>query len=162
MREIKFRAYAVEGLIGSQWIENGYGITKIEYTNGTRSVHILTPYGDYQVVEESVGQYTGLNDINGKEIYEGDILRLNVTDELIESSFNNSNLGKKVLEKKATNVTVVFKNDKKILGIFFDLYFEIEGKLISLGSDRGHLFPMYVVEKGGEVIGNIYENPELL
>lgn len=58
MREIKFRAYAVESLIDSQWIENGYGVTKIKYTDGTSSVHILTSYGDYQVVEESVGQYT--------------------------------------------------------------------------------------------------------
>jgi hypothetical protein len=70
-------------------------------------------------------QFTGLHDKNGKEIYEGDILKTNHTDSL----------------------TVVFEN-----GSFCFV------NNINSGSDRLH---QNRTEKLF-VIGNIYENPELI
>ena len=74
-REIKFRGYVIEELIGSQWVANGYGMSKIEYVDNSPTDYILlTPYGNYVVYKNSIGEYTGYEDINGQEIFEGDIV----------------------------------------------------------------------------------------
>ena len=75
MREIKFRGYVIEELTGSQWATNGYGISKIEYVDNSPTDYILlTPYGNYAVYKNSIGEYTNYEDINDKEIFEGDIV----------------------------------------------------------------------------------------
>ncbi len=70
-------------------------------------------------------QYTGLNDKNGKEIYEGDIIHLKFGE---------------------LNANLVVKWDK----------------YMGLKYHNGGWTSMVHVDTHGEVIGNIFENPELL
>lgn len=89
----------------------------------------------YEVDRETVGQYTGLKDKNGKEIYEGDI---------IFDSF---------YEKKAK---VVF-----LEGAFWLDYIK-DFKEYGTINKRYQLLANYDNKSVLEVIGNIYDNLELL
>jgi len=116
MREIKFRAWDKDKKVFVDDVlitANKYGFlyqnyNKCEFMGENRDIVIM--------------QYTGLKDKNGKEIYEGDIIKLSdmVVDEII---FDYTGQFK---PKKSTD------------------------------------FEAYGFMKSSEVIGNIYENPELL
>ena len=97
-----------------------------------------------EVEFDSVGQYTGLKDRNGKEIYEGDII---VADRY--PFFDDG---------KPNYVAVVEWNDCGF-GAFYELHKDSDAKGISVGcpcdfdSDTANRY---------RAIGNIHDNPEML
>ena len=88
----------------------------------------------HRVDAETIGQFTGLHDKNGKEIYEGDIIRA---------------YGSKGDEIKH----IVEYSDKEAMFCT---------KLIGAEMLGGSITQRWLNEFEFEVIGNIYDNPELL
>ena len=84
--------------------------------------------------EIEVMQYTGVHDKTGKEIYEGDIIKHKTVFMAVEYL------------PKAASYVVSYHNIWKKLAHVPSLFY----KKLTWGAERG------------EVIGNIYENPELL
>lgn len=93
----------------------------------------------YQVVPETVGQYTGLTDKNGKKIFEGDILAWNneEEDDIDGLPFEDELSVVKFCEKRKGYI-------KKGIDINFVDDF--------VGFNKNHY----------RIIGNIHDNPELL
>lgn len=138
MREIKFRGHN-----GGEWLYDSI-ISIQQYGNVT---HCFMPNEKNKSDQDDinnwdgvcyVGQYTGYKDANGKEIYEGDIIRLEgVDDREIGSTWEH--IGKIVYKRGAFFVC------------YFDYYADGDEELIC---DAQVEF--------GTVIGNIYENKNLL
>lgn len=128
MREIMFRGKCTDG---GAWVL-GKGIDV-----NSNDAYILQGWMDcdtgicgvdeIEVVPETVGQYTGLTDINGKKVFEGDIV-------------------------KGSWGTVFI--------VFYDWnHLQFRAKLQS-GIERD--IDYYNGHNGIKIIGNIYDDPELL
>ena len=138
MREIKFRGKRIDN---NEWF---YGYLWVNNTVTRETVYIIDEQGDmYQVDPETVGQYTGLKDKNNKEIYDGDILQTDI--------YPGENYCIEIAVDEDPPHNFIYGWRKKpnalVRGISDGIY-------TILGSGRNF--------KDSVVIGNIYDNPELL
>lgn len=131
MREIKFRGKDKAGI----W-RHGYYFCVNTFSQTFDVYHYIRSFnrGDHRILPETLGQYAGLKDKNGVEIYEGDILR---DDE--------------------AHYVIFWQNE--ISG--FDLRRLEDGEdMRGFGCyDNTIVYDMCAESK---VIGNIHQNPELL
>lgn len=131
MKNILYRGKR-KGNESNEWVD-GFYVCLNQKAHRIYTGYAETDCGDYypelfEVIPETIGQYTGLIDKNGVKIFEGDIVRYN--------------------------------GEKHIV------VFETRGETGYFGIKIDHIetwgFCLYVPAKLMEVIGNIYDNSELL
>lgn len=171
MREIKFRG---KSLKTNRWVYGYYvhledSFRKREthriYTGMADSMPDCEGYDfseDYEDVDpDTIGQYTGLKDADGKEIYEGDIVRVEeYWNKLMEieheyDDFEIFSLDEIKGDKRKEFITQVFWED----GAFMVQDSDISGySLFMFFGDMRKSQPIFITN----VIGNIHDNPELI
>lgn len=152
MREIKFRAWHEEEKRMMDWDE--LACEEDDIYREMWLLRALRMSGDLKFM-----QYTGLKDQNGKEIYEGDILKRPCSNAWVHGDYSYQD----VVYRNGTWIIQYLKSEK--------------GKVLPKGYTAGHLIDCYDYDYKAlvfdddrlthensevEVVGNIYENPELI
>lgn len=135
---------------------------------------LVTRQTDFGEFDEYL-QYLGFTDANRRELYEGDVIELTITPDMLDihkNAFAASNIGKYIIEQKnITSLICEFVADSTTLSTKYNLYCLRNGKILrhkdgALKEMYFHtedsLFPQYLINKGAVYIGNIIENPELI
>ena len=126
MRTIKFRA---QDIASNKWL---FG----DIRHHKNDVCIFEQGGNRgeQVKPETVGQFTGLTDKDGKEIYEGDVIRINLTD-------GSTTISSVVWNRRGYWGCDIYINHVVQLGLIDKVRIEVVGNI----HDNPEL-----IEKGGE------------
>ncbi len=142
MREIKFRG---KSLYYNKWVY-GFYLEQDIYNAGSKNTkrdlieknqELIVESSKYSsatpVKRDTIGQYTDLKDKNGKEIYEGDILEYKTREYLTDEIYCKNF----VVKWNQKTASYILRNSETTLSLNY----------------------VYLTS---EVIGNIYDNPELL
>ena len=157
MREILFRGKRADN---GEWVEGDLlqANLHVESEHTCIMPQNLTA-GVYRVLPETVGQFTGLTDKNGKRIFEGDIVRYNTYDDFDCQSvvkFGEYNQDGSAGEYSAS----------KCIGFYVDVDNFTCPDWCEYGSNcfSNYLKQQNILEVAQycEIIGNIHDNPELL
>jgi uncharacterized phage protein (TIGR01671 family) len=149
MREIKFRGKTQDG----KWV---YGDL---IHSGTDTIAILefdAPCLESvtDVVPDTIGQFTGLHDKNGREIYEGDVLFVREWENLAMRVFDHEERDLFSLEDckggflHESQRVVYFEGGSMYAGDYYISTLWDE-------QDQRHQYPIFEVE----LLGNIHDNP---
>lgn len=128
-REIEFRA---KKNIDNSWV---YGLLTNDM-KGHYRINFDVKYFSCVVKPDTIGQFTGLHDKNGKEIYEGDVVKAPLLDPIFGDVIKDTFCNAEIRFNKGSFVVSYYKREHNIY--LSDLYKRIE------------------------VIGNIFDNKELL
>ena len=152
-REIKFRGKSLNTGLWS------YG--DLRQDNVRKKTYI-----EYEVSPDTIGQYTGLKDANGKEIYEGDILRVSEYENILMREFNDDpnrfdmfTLNEITGDLRQSYTSpVTWEEGSFCISTKGDWLHHNDMFLATLFGDMKRSSPIFIFE----VIGNIHETPELL
>ena len=136
MRKIKFRAWNNREKVMSPLRGFDFLIKQAIINCPNEKSKTAISSWDYKDKEIKLMQFTGLKDENGVDIYEGDIVQYTQSDYRELESYNN-------------NAEIIFENGSYKIARY----------------DSGDSFHLNINDdtiESVEVIGNIYENPELL
>lgn len=134
-REIKFRGKMLDS---NDWVYGFYMLwPKLAFKN---KIYCDDINKLIDVNPETVGQFTGLHDKNGKEIYEGDIVK--ITENILKQ---------KVIRLRPITADIEWSEECLTYTL-----------ITTSVKDAFESLADYLDEYDIEVIGNIFENPELL
>ena len=153
MREIIFRGKQIDD---GEWV---YGLL----CYNTYNQLCIQPIEDFPccvVIPESISEFTGLTDKNGKKIFEGDIVAIEHT--------RRTTFWTEIPETYKPRRSYDCHWNEKEDELLYKRNYAVEWKakdarwILRNGSDQHDLRDVFMFFHKGIVIGNIHDNPELL